>query len=403
MATELIFAPRSRKMIEDPHTFYHKLREVDPVHWSAHSNCWVLTRFDDVNRVLKDSRFGRGETYRITARNDAEMNPVEKLRSNLLPFKDGDAHNKIRSAMNAVFHKRVTKLEPQIIDLAEMLLAQVEGRETFDLIADYAYPLSIGVISILLGIPMEDKDIFKRFSPHFSALLVPQKTADDIALANKLIDELGSYFKALLDNNREGSDDNLLQMMLRANAENQKMSEDEMLVMPIFLIFAGHETSMNMIANGMYKLFKQPDQLTMMIEQPALITTAMEEIFRVTSTNTALYRIALEDVEVGDKIIKKGEELVAVLSAANRDPDRFTDPDKIDIMRDEGAHIAFGSGIHHCMGATMARMEGKIAFETLFKHFPNISLAQEPQWKESLVFRGLKSLIVNTGKQNNVS
>lgn len=391
----LLFNPRSHRMIEDPHSFYHELRAVDPVHWSAPSNCWVLTRFDDVNNVLKDPRFGRGETYRIYAKDDEHMNAVERLRSNLLPFKDGEAHQKIRSAMNAIFHKRVGKLQPQIEALAESLLDKLEGKETFDLIEDYAYPLSVGVISILLGIPMKDRDIFKRFSPHFSALLVPQKTQADVDMANTLIEELGSYFQALLDDNREGGDDNLLQMMLGFNAKHGKMSEDEMMVMPIFLIFAGHETSMNMFANGMYKLFKQPDQLAKMIAHPEWIDSALEEILRVTSTNSALYRIAFEEVIIGDKVIKKGDEVVAVLSAANRDPERFSDPDKIDITRDEGAHIAFGSGIHHCMGATMARIEGKIAFETLLRRVPNIALAVEPEWKESFVFRGLKSLMVN--------
>ncbi len=395
---KLVFDPRNMAMVSDPHAFYRKLRAVDPVHWSERSNCWVLTRFDDVNSVLKDDRFGRGTTYRITAASDEQMNDVEKLRSHLMPFKDGDEHTRIRTAMNAVFHKRVSQLQPRLEALANELLDAVEGKQTFDLIGDYAYPLSVGAISMLLGIPLEDKDIFKRFSPHFSALLVPRKTEADVAMAKKMIDELSGYFQALLDENRHGEKDNVISMMLHENGRHGKMSEEEMMVMPIFLIFAGHETTMNMIGNGMYELFQQPEQLAKMIAHPEYMPSAIEEILRMTSTNAALYRVAFEDVTIGGKLIKKGDEVVAVLSAANRDPERYTDPDTIDITRDEGANIAFGNGIHHCLGSNMARLEGNVAFETLFKRFPGIALAEEPEWKESFVFRGLKALYVSPGE-----
>ena len=393
---DLRFLPRSFKMVEDPHTYYHKLRKKEPVYWSEDSNCWVLTRYDDVNNMLKDPRFGRGTTYRIIAENDESMNDVERLRFNLLPFKDGDAHKKIRSAMNVLFHRRVTKLQLEIQNLANNLLDKVEDKKSFDLIADYAYPLSVGVISYLLGIPSSDKDIFKKYSSHFSALLVPKKTKSDIALAQTLIMELKEYFNALIDSNKDIKKDNLISDMLHENIKTKALNDTEILVMPIFLIFAGHETTMNLLGNGMLELFEQPEQLTKMIDHPEHITSAIEELLRITSTNSALYRIALEDVKIGEKLIKRGEEVVAILSAANRDPERFPNPDKIDITRKDGAHIAFGAGIHHCMGATLARMEAKIGYETLLKRIPNISLAQKPEWKESFVFRGLKSLIVST-------
>jgi len=392
----LEFLPRTRRMVEDPHGYYKRLREAEPVYWSETSNCWVLTRYQDVNDVLKDPRFGRGTTYRIIAKSDAEMNAVEQLRSNLLPFKDGEEHARIRSGMNDLFHTRVTKLQPKIQRLAESLLDKVEGQERFDIIEDYAYPLSVGVISYLLGIPEEDKDIFKEYSPHFAALLVPKKTKDDIAMATILIKELNAYFTALIDKNREGEHDNIIYDMLNANREKEVFTSSELLVMPIFLIFAGHETTMNMIGNGMYELFKQPDQLQKMIDGPELINSAVEELLRITSTNAALYRIAFEDVEIGGKVIKKGDEIVAVLAAANRDPERFSDPDRIDITRKDGAHIAFGAGIHHCLGATMGRVEARIGYETLLRRFPGIKLAEEPEWKSSFVFRGLKRLIVST-------
>lgn len=393
---DLRFLPRSFKMVEDPHTYYHKLRKEAPVYWSEDSNCWVLTRYDDVNSMLKDPRFGRGTTYRIAAESDDKMNDVEQLRFNLLPFKDGDVHQKIRTAMNALFHKRVTKLQPQIQKLANTLLDKVEHQKSFDLIGDYAYPLSVGVISHLLGIPPADQDIFKKYSPHFSALLVPKKTEEDIALAQTLIRELKDYFNALIDSNKDTQKGNLISDMLHENVKTDALSDAEILVMPIFLIFAGHETTMNLLGNGMLELFEQPEQLSKMIHEPEHINSAIEELLRITSTNSALYRIALEDVKIGEKLIKKGEEIVAILAAANRDPERFPNPDRIDITRKDGANIAFGAGIHHCMGGTLARIEARIGYETLLKRIPNISLAEKPEWKESYVFRGLKSLMVNT-------
>lgn len=393
---DLRFLPRSFKMVEDPHTYYHKLRKEAPVYWSEDSNCWVLTRYDDVNNMLKDPRFGRGTTYRIIAKDDETMNDVEQLRFNLLPFKDGDAHQKIRSALNAIFNKRVAKLQPQIQELANSLLDKVEHQKHFDLIGDYAYPLSVGVISLLLGIPPSDKDIFKKYSPHFSALLVPKKTEEDIALAQTLIKELKDYFNTLIESNKDIINDNLISDMLHQNVTTNALSDAEILVMPIFLIFAGHETTMNLLGNGMLELFEQPEQLSKMIHEPEHMNSAIEELLRITSTNSALYRIALEDAKIGDTLIKKGEEVVAILSAANRDPERFPNPDQIDITRKDGAHIAFGAGIHHCMGATLARIEARIGYETLLKRLPNISLAEKPEWKDSFVFRGLRSLIVST-------
>jgi len=391
---ELEFLPRTRRMVEDPHSYYHQLRAADPVYWSQASNCWVLTRYKDVKSLLQDPRFGRGTTYRITAKHNDEMNDVEKLRFNLLPFKDGDEHNRMRSGINELFHKRVSKLQPKIQKLAETLLDKVENKDSFDVLGDYAYPLSVGVISFLLGIPEEDKDIFKKYSPHFSALLVPKKTKEDIAMATRLIEELHGYFNALIERNSQGVHDNIIYDMLMVNKKKKVFQDSEILVMPIFLIFAGHETTMNMIGNGMYALFQQPEQLKKLIREPEYLNKAVEELLRITSTNSALYRIALEDVEIGGKLIKKGDEVVVVLSAANRDPEYFTDPDKVDITRKEAAHIAFGAGIHHCLGATMGRIEARIAYETLLRRFPDIALKEEPKWKESFVFRGLKSLLV---------
>jgi cytochrome P450 len=297
--------------------------------------------------------------------------------------------------MNALFYKRVTKLEPKIQTLADTLLDKVEHQESFDLIADYAYPLSVGVISYLLGIPSSDRAIFKTYSPHFSALLTPKKTETDIALAQTLITELKNYFNVLIENNKNFKQDNIISDMLH-NSKAQVLSDSEVLVMPIFLIFAGHETTMNLIGNGMLELFEQPDQLSRMIHEPEHISSAIEELLRITSTNSAQYRIAFEDVEIGDKLIKKGEEVVAILAAANRDPERFPNPDEIDITRKDGSHISFGAGIHHCMGSTLARIESRIGYQTLLQRIPNISLAKEPEWKESFLFRGLKSLMVNT-------
>jgi len=392
----LRFLPRSKKMMTNPNPYYHQLRKESPIYWSEDSNCWVFTRYKDVNSVLKDERFGRGTTYRITSHTDAQMNEVEQLRFSLLPFKDADAHKHIRKAMDSIFHKRVKMLPTQIEQLANDLLDNIDNTKNFDLIAEYAYPLSVGVISLLLGIPETDNHIFKHYSQHFSALLAPKKTEKDIALAQILISELKSYFNTLIENNANLKGDNLITDMLAMQAKSSPMKTSEILAMPIFLIFAGHETSMNMIGNGMYELFHQPEQLSRMIHEPEHFSSAIDELLRITSTNSALYRIALEDVEIDGITIRKGEEIVAVLSAANRDPEQFPNPDKIDITRKDGPSLTFGAGIHHCMGSVLGKMEATIAYKTLLTRMPDITLNEEPTWKETFIFRGLHALMVSS-------
>ncbi len=392
---KLIYAPRSRAFEVNPHPFWHALRREDPVHWSEEESCWVLTRFEDVNSVLKDERFGRAESYRIIAEDDASMNIVERFRSNLMPFKDAGEHVRMRTVMNELFSKRLSAVQPKIPLIAQRILKKFQGKDSIDMVNDFAFPFTVEVMSLILGVPIKDKEIFKRYTGYFSSLVSPHKSAEDLKRGTEVIEEMQAYFRRLIMQKQLTPEDDLLSDLIQITGKNGRMKSGELLNMPIFLIFAGHETSMNLIANGLYALLQQEEALQHLREDPQIMSTAVEELLRFTSTSAALYRVALEDVDIGDQLIKKGEEVVAVISAANRDPERFSDPDRLNLTRKEGTHIAFGNGVHHCLGSSMARIEAKVAFTAILEAFSVLKLAEEPQWKESFVLPGLKSLKVS--------
>lgn len=392
---KLIYAPRTRAFETDAHSFYRVLRQEDPVHWSEEEKCWVLTRFDDVNSVLKDERFGRADSYRISAKDDASMNLVERFRSNLIAFKDAGEHTRMRTVMNELFSKRLAQVQPQMEAIAKNILEEFLTKDSIDIVNDFAFPFTVEVMSTMLGVPLEDKVVFKRYTGYFSSLFAPDKTEEDFKKSVVIIEEMQQYFRVVLAKKEEEPSDDLLSDLLHVAKMSKRLTDDEVLVMPIFLIFAGHETSMNLIANGMYALLQQEEEFHRLQSDLQIMTTAVEELLRFTSTSSALYRVALEDVMIGGKTISKGQEVVAVLTAANRDPERFSEPDRLDLTRKQGPHVAFGNGIHHCLGSSMARMEAKVAFTALLEAFAKMRLKEEPEWKESFVFPGLKSLHVS--------
>jgi cytochrome P450 len=307
---------------------------------------------------------------------------------------DPPDHTRLRSLISIAFTPRlVEQWRPRIQAIIDELLDQVQAKGEMELIEDFAFPLPATVLIELFGIPDEDKPRFRKLS---NAVL---EAAGNLAArmgANTVIDEFEVYLHQLINDKREHLSDDLLSKLIQSEAEGKKLSAKE-LVSTIFLFLgAGHETTTNLISNAMLALMLHPDQMEKLKQDPSLIKTAIEEFLRYQGPlMTATPRWALEDVELGGKLIQRGDEVAVVLASANRDPEMFRDPDMLDIMRQENRHLAFGKGIHFCLGAPLARLEGQLAINTLLRRMPNLRLNADPQtltWRPGLFVMGLYKL-----------
>jgi len=385
----------------DPYPTYAELRSTAPVHRVSLPDgrgVWLVTRYDDVLAVLKDECFVKDWRDVLTPEQLAQIPPIppvmEPLSKNMLDTDPPD-HERLRSLVSKAFTPRlVERMRSRVQAIADALLDAVQDRGEMDLIDDYAFPLPITVIAELLGVPAEDRNNFREWSDaavsgnttqeHIEKVLIPHMTA------------FTDYLLALFEEKRSNPKDDLISALVQAEEAGDKLSEDELLGMVFLLLVAGHETTVNLIGNGVLALLQHPDQLQKLREDPSLIKPAVEELLRYDGpVETPTERFAREDVSIGGTVIPRGEMVLVVLAAANRDPERFADPDALDITRTDNRHLAFGKGIHHCLGAPLARMEGQIAISTLLKRMPNIRLKGSPEsltWRPGLVLRGLRGL-----------
>ena len=382
-----------------PQAVYARMRREDPVYpiIGAHSGerFWVLTRYDDCNAALKDPRIGK-EIHRhlppqklATLASDPSGLPfLDRILLNI----DPPDHTRLRGLVNKAFTPhRIEALRPRIEQIADELLDHVQGHSGMDLIISYAFPLPITVIAELLGVPVDDRDRFRSWT---KAVLFGH---DDEVMAAGM--EFVLYMNRLIETFRAHPGDNLLSDLIVVQDEGSRLSPDELMSMIFLLLVAGHETTVNLIGNGTLLLFQHPDQMQALRDNPSLIKTSVEEMLRYNGpVETTTIRFAFEDVSIGGKKIPQGEIVLAALLAANRDPAIFDRPDEFDISRDPNRHIAFGSGIHYCLGAPLARMECAIAINTLLRRLPRLHLApgveDQLEWSESLLLHGLKALPV---------
>jgi cytochrome P450 len=271
-----------------------------------------------------------------------------------------------------------------------------------DLIDDYAFPLPITVIAELLGVPAEDRDSFREWSDAAVSGNTTQEHLDKVLIPH--MQAFTDYLHALFEEKRKNPKDDLVSALLRAEEAGDKLSEDELLGMVFLLLVAGHETTVNLIGNGVLALLQHPDQLQKLKDDPSLIKPAVEELLRYDGpVETSTERFAREDVRIGETVIPRGEMVLVVLAAADHDPERFADPDELDITRVDNRHLAFGKGIHHCLGAPLARMEGQIAISTLLARMPDLRLKGSPEslsWRPGLTLRGLRGLPLEFGNRS---
>lgn len=397
-AAELSFDPFSPEVLADPYPVYHRLRAKDPVHRSP-LGFWILTRYDDVVMALRDPRFGRKGFEPLLEAVYGSGAGQPGLVTSML-FRDPPDHTRLRALVNKAFTPRVVEgMRPHIQEIVDRLLDEVRDRESMDVIADLAYPLPVIVICEMLGVPTTDRETFRQWSLDIArsldAIGLPTDP-DIIARGNAARRALASYFRdGLLPERRKHPRADLLSALIAAEEAGDKLSEAELLATCTLLFVAGHETTVNLIGNGLLALLRHPDQLKRLRENPSLIESAVEELLRYDGPVQRTGRIPSTDVEIDGTAIARGEMVVAVIGAANRDPAHFPDPDRLDLTRPDNRHIAFGWGIHFCLGAPLARVEGQIAIDTLLRRQPRLTLATSaPEWRESSVLRGLKALPV---------
>lgn len=386
----------------DPYPTYAQLREYAPVYRAVLPDgvpVWIVTRYNDVQAVLKDERFSKNYRRAMTPEQLAQLPPVPDmfltLNNNLLAHDPPD-HTRLRTLVSKAFTPRmVDQLRPRIQQLANDLLDQVQPRGQMDLLTDYAFPLPITVICEMLGIPVADRDQFRRWS---NVLVSSTSALEDAPEVLQAGGEFARYLLALVAERRAAPQADLVSGLIAAEEQGDTLSEDELLGMIFLLLVAGHETTVNLIGNGMLALLQHPDQLAKLKAEPSLIKGAIEELLRYNGpVETSTERFALEDVTLEDVTIAKGDMVLVVLASADRDASQFADPDTLDIERTNNRHLAFGHGIHFCLGAPLARLEGQIAISTLLRRMPKLQLAvpaAELVWRPGLLLRGLQQLPV---------
>jgi cytochrome P450 PksS len=388
----------------DPYPFYARLRAEAPV-WRTmlpdRRAAWLVTRYEDVARVLKDDTFAKDKLNAMDPEQRTKTPWVpgflKPLERNMLDLDDPD-HARLRALVSKAFTPRlIERLRGRIEVLCEELLDAMERkgmhRGQIELVADYALPLPATVIAELLGVPAEDHAKFHRWSNR----LVSVSSKRDMLRALPAALSFVRYLRKLIERRRADPRDDLITALIRAEEAGDKLSKDELLAMAFLLLVAGHETTVNLIASGMLALLEHPEQMNRLRREASLVKPAVEELLRYTSpVEMATERYARKDVEIEGTTIPHGELVLAVLGSANRDERRFEDPDVLDLARDPNRHLAFGrGGVHHCLGAPLARMEGQIAISTVLRRFPDARLAVAPEslrWRRGGFLRGLQRL-----------
>jgi cytochrome P450 len=382
----------------DPYSLYRKWREESPMHHSE-AGFWTLTRYDDIVAVLRDDRFSvdpKNATVpeEILGPPPADQSMFRELSGRVLLFTDPPDHTRIRGLVTKAFTRRtIEQIRPHVEEIVSDLLEGVDGE--MDVIADFAYPLPALVICELMGVPVEDRDRFKGLSGDIAPILDPFTAPDVLQKAIQTAGLFVMYFADLIEKRRADPQDDLLSALVAAEEGGEHLNMEELIGLCVLLFIAGHETTQNLIGNGLYALLRNRSQLEKLRDDESLSRNAIEELLRYDSPVQLTARSPLEEVEISGETIRKGEEVVVLLGAGNRDPAVFYDPDTLDITREKIPVISFGGGVHFCLGAPLARMEGQIAFRQLLARFPNIELAEdEPQYRDTLTLRGLKGLKV---------
>ena len=396
---EPLFNPLAPEFIRDPYPHYERLRSTDPVHITPHG-MYLASRHAEVSLVLRDKRFGKDFVERSKRRYGPKImdEPIFRSMSHWMLQQDPPDHTRLRGLVVKAFTARhVEDMRPRIQEVVDQTLDRIADRGRMDLIEDYAFRLPVTIICDMLGIPEEHREAFYSGSRDGGRILDPVPlTPSEIAQGNAGNLMAQMYFQQLFELRRRNPGDDLTTQLVQAEENGSKLSNEELTANIILLFGAGHETTVNLIGNGLLALHRNPDQLALLKARPELIANAIEEFLRYDSSVQLTGRVALEDIEdLGGKKIPRGETVLCLLGSANRDPAVYPDqPDRLDITRQNVRPLSFGGGIHFCLGAQLARIEAEVAITTLLRRLPDLKLddAENAEWRPTFVLRGLKRL-----------
>jgi cytochrome P450 len=394
-----LFNPLAPEFIRNPYPYYERMRTTDPVHLTP-LGMFVASRHAEASQVLRDKRFGKDYVERTIRRYGPKImeEPVFRSMSHWMLQQDPPDHTRLRGLVVKAFTaRRVEDMRPRIQQIVDETLDRIIPTGKMDLIEDYAFRLPVTIICDMLGIPEEHREVFYTSSRDGGRLLDPVPlTPDEIKQGNASNAMAAMYFQQLFELRRKTPGDDLITQLVQAEEDGSKLSNEELTANIILLFGAGHETTVNLIGNGLLALHRNPDQLALLKANPQLITNAIEEFLRYDSSVQLTGRVALEDIDdLGGRRIPKGESVLCLLGSANHDPAVYPDrPDLLDITRPNIRPLSFGGGIHHCLGAQLARIEAEIAISTLLRRLPDLRLddAANPEWRPTFVLRGLKRL-----------
>jgi cytochrome P450 len=386
------------EVLADPYPLYHRLRSEDPVHWDPFLHAWVVTRYADVVTVFQHFSADRTPApEELTALGMAELTPLAQVMVRQMLFLDPPAHGRVRSLASKAFTpRRVEVLRSHIQDISNTLLDKVQAQGELDIIADLAHPLPAIITAEMLGVPTSDWKQLTAWSADFAQVLGNfQHNPDYAQRALRSLEEMVAYFRAAIREQQVHPRDGLIHAFLSAEIDGDRLSEEEVVANTIVTMVGGQETTTNLIGNGVLTLLRHPDQLERLQADLSLVPSAIEELLRYESPSQHTARLAPDNVELGGKAIRKRQAVIAVMGAANRDPERFPDPDQLDVTRQDNRHVAFAWASHFCFGAPLARLEGQIVFETLLRRMPKLALKPgQVTWRANLGLRGLTALPV---------
>jgi cytochrome P450 len=381
--------------IEDPYPVFARLREESGLLWHEPTDQWLAPAYASANAVLRDRRLGRLWSDKAPA---DRFEPFNLLHRNQMMENEPPDHTRLRSLVAKAFNRgHIERLRPRVQEIAEELLRGVAGRAEMDVLADFAEPLPVAVIAELLGVPESDRHLLRPWSAAIVKMYEYRRGEDVEAAAVTASRDFTEYMRGLAQERRARPQEDLVSHLAAAQDGELQLSNDEVVASAILLLNAGHEASVNAFGNGIVALLRDPEQLDRLRADPGLVESAVEEMIRFDSPLQLFERTAREDVEVGGHTVRKGQKVSALLGSANRDPAEFCQPDRLDVGRVANQHIGFGAGVHHCLGAPLARMELQISLPALVDRFPDMALAERPTRRPTFVLRGYESVRVTLG------
>ena len=393
------FNPAMPEFRANPYPIYQLLRTAMPV-FRTPIGVWLISRYADGDTILKDKRFATIDLQRIGEAGQLPSTDILKAARETMGmtmlFMDPPKHGRIRGLVNKAFSPRmIESLRPRIQQIADQLISQFDTNSEVDLISQFAYPLPVIVIAEMLGIPAEDRDLFRRWTGDLAPLIDFVQDMAIVERAMKAMEETRDYFVKLVDARRKSPREDLVSALIAAEEKGDRLTLDEMLANIVLLLGAGHETTANLIGNGMLALMRNREEFDKLRHDPSLTRSAVEECLRYDSPVQATARRTLDEVQIGGATIPADTHVIVLIGACNRDPAQFPDPDRFDIARKDNEHLAFGGGIHYCLGANLARAEGEIAIGSLIAKFPTMKTAGDQcQYRDMFNLRGLKALPV---------